>query len=383
MKLKNLLALALTVGLVGAAGCKNDNSNEGTEGSDGSLVKIDGSSTVFPINQAVAEEFGKKTGARVPIGKSGTGGGFQKFCNKEVDIIGASRPVKTSETKKCKEAGVEMVELPVAYDGITVIVHPDNDWAKSMTTAELKKLWEPSAANTITKWSQVRDGWPDQPIRLFGAGVDSGTFDYFTHAIVGQEQASRGDFTNSEDDHIIVTGVSKDQNALGFLGFAYYDENRERLNAVAIKSPKTDEAIVPSKETISSGAYQPLSRPLFIYVRKDSLENNENVKQFVDYYLTESASVINEVGYVALPEDAYAMARKRADDLVTGSLFEDGSKIGVTVQELLSSERAAQKAQPDGAAPKAKADGKQAGEGTKETDGEAADKQANQEEDSE
>jgi phosphate transport system substrate-binding protein len=338
MKLTYLLTLALAVGLVGATGCKDDKGNAGAAGSDGSLVRIDGSSTVYPINQAVAEEFQKKTGARVPIGKSGTGGGFEKFCNKEVDIIGASRPVKASETKRCKQAGVEFIELPVAYDGITVIVHPDNDWAKSMTTAELKKLWEPSAANTITKWSQVRDGWPDQPIRLFGAGVDSGTFDYFTEAIVGEEQASRGDFTNSEDDNLIVTGVSKDKNALGFLGYAYYDENRKRLGAVAIKSPATNKPILPSSKTIASGTYQPLSRPLFIYVRKDSLENNENVKQFIEYYLSESAALIKEVGYVALPDEAYALAKKRADEGVTGSVFEGGSKIGVTVQELLGAE---------------------------------------------
>ena len=204
MNFKYLTILILAAGLITTTGCKNDDK----DGANAGLINIDGSSTVYPVNQAVAEEFQKKTGARVPIGRSGTGGGFQKFCNKEADVIGASRPVKASEVERCEKAGVEFIELPVAYDGITVIVHPDNDWADSITVAELKKLWEPSAKGKITKWSQVRDGWPDQPIRLFGPGTDSGTFDYFTKAIVGQEQASRGDFTNNEDDNVIVTGVA-------------------------------------------------------------------------------------------------------------------------------------------------------------------------------
>ncbi len=361
MKLKNLLTLLLAAGLITTAGCKNDNGAEGEgEGGEASasadgIIKVDGSSTVYPISEAMAEEFQKNSEARVTIGVSGTGGGFQKFCNKETLLTGASRPVKPSEVEKCKKNGVEFVEIPVAYDGITVVIHPENDWAETMTIAELNKIWGPEAQGKINKWSQVRDGWPDEKIELFAPGTASGTFDYFTHAVNGKEQASRGDFSPSEDDNVIVTGVSRSKNALGFFGFAYFDENRDSLKAVEIKADEDAEAVAPSMETIANGTYQPLSRPMFIYVQKDALEDNKHLQQFVDFYLSDGKPLVKEVGYIPLPDKAYELAQKRVDARTTGSVFEGGSKIGVTVEELLSG--------PDGAE-KAEADGKEAAQGT-------------------
>lgn len=368
MKLKTMLTLLLAAGVITATGCKNNN-GEGGESADGetNIIKVDGSSTVYPINEAMAEEFQKNSEARVTIGVSGTGGGFQKFCNKETVLTGASRPVKPSEIEKCKENGVEFVEVPVAYDGITVIVHPDNDWASTMTVDELNTIWGPEAQEKINKWSQVRDGWPDEKIQLFAPGTASGTFDYFTEAINGEEQASRGDFSPSEDDHVIVTGVSRSKNALGFLGFAYYDENRDKLQAVKIKASEDAEAVAPSMETIANGTYQPLSRPLFIYVRKDALENNKHLKNFIDFYLNEGSDLVKEVGFIPLPEKAYELAQKRADSMTTGTVFTGGSKVGVTVEELLSAEGGDEEAAPakKEGEEQAEADGKQAAEGTK------------------
>ncbi|QDG52879.1 PstS family phosphate ABC transporter substrate-binding protein [Persicimonas caeni] len=381
MKLKTLLTLLLAAGLITAAGCKNDNGEGGEAASDdGSIIKVDGSSTVYPIQEAMAEEFQKNSDARVTIGVSGTGGGFQKFCNKETVLTGASRPVKQSEIEKCKKAGVEFVELPVAYDGITVIIHPDNDWADTMTVDELNTIWGPEAQGKITKWSQVRDGWPDQDIQLFAPGTASGTFDYFTQAINGEEQASRGDFSPSEDDHVIVTGVSRSKNALGFLGYAYYDENRDKLKAVEIKASDDAKAVAPSMETIANGTYTPLSRPLFIYVRKDALENNKHLKDFIDFYMTKGSKLVKEVGFIPLPEKAYTLAKERADSLTTGTVFTGGSKVGVTVEELLKAEggdEAAEAAPAEDGEAKAEADGKNAAEGTKaaaEENAEAGDK---------
>ncbi len=301
-------------------------------------ITIDGSSTVFPITEAVAEEFQKANkGIRVTVGISGTGGGFKKFCNKETDISDASRPIRKAEQEKCAASGVEYIELPVAYDGLAVMVNPQNDWASSMTVAELKKLWAPEAQGKITKWSQIRAGWPDKDIHLYGAGADSGTYDYFTEAIVGKEHSSRGDFTASEDDNVLVQGISSDKYALGFFGLAYFEENKDKLKLVAIDDEKADNGrgpILPSLETVINGTYQPLSRPLFIYVRKDALEKKPEVRAFVDFYLKHATTLSRQVGYIPLPAAAYTLGEKRVANMVTGTVF-SGSKVGVSVEELL------------------------------------------------
>ena len=301
----------------------------------GNRVEIDGSSTVFPITEAVAGEFQKEHDARVTIGVSGTGGGFKKFCRGETAINDASRPITPVELERCKKNGIEFIELPIAYDGISVVTHKANDWVDSMTVAELKKIWEPAAQGKITNWSQVRDDWPDRELELYGAGVASGTYDYFTKAIVGEEGASRGDFTSSDDDNVLVKGVSSDKNSLGFFGFAYYRQNKDKLDAVPIEAEGASEAVSPTTETIANGTYQPLTRPLFIYVKADAAKKKA-VSEFVNYYLSESAPLVEDVGYVAPPESAYKKVRKRFENRVTGSMFGgEGSKIGVSIDELL------------------------------------------------
>ena len=243
------------------------------------VITIDGSSTVFPVTEAVAEEFQKANrGTRVTVGISGTGGGFQKFCRDEIDIADASRPITPGESEACSKAGIQFIEIPVAYDGLAVVVNPKNTWATSITVAELKKMWEPAAQGKVTRWSQVRAGWPDREIHLFGPGVDSGTFDYFTEAINGKQDASRGDYTSSEDDNVIVQGVSGDENALGYFGFAYYDENKDKLKLVPVDDGEEGNgkgAILPSVETVGNGTYRPLSRPIFIYPKVKALDRPE------------------------------------------------------------------------------------------------------------
>jgi phosphate transport system substrate-binding protein len=309
------------------AACGGGGTDEaGTAETAAEVIQVDGSSTVYPVTEAVAEEFQRATGNRVTVGISGTGGGFQKFCRTEIDIADASRPISSSEIEACGKAGVEYIELPVAYDGLAVVVHPNNTWATSMTVAELKKLWEPAAQGQITRWSQIRDGWPDREIHLFGAGVDSGTFDYFTEVIVGKTDASRGDYTSSEDDNVIVQGVSGDELALGYFGFAYYEENKERLKLVAVDDgDDTNGAgpIAPSPETVSNGTYRPLSRPIFIYPTVRSLERPE-VTSFVDFYLSTGVPLVREVGYIPLADAEYDMVRQRFADRKTGSMYQSG-----------------------------------------------------------
>ena len=342
------IVTALAACLLAAGGCGKDESKKGSgsgAGSEagsggqvgGAVIEIDGSSTVFPVSQAVAEEFQKAKGGRVTVGLSGTGGGFKKFCRGEIAIADASRPIKDAEQQACKAAGIDFIELPVAYDGLAVMVHPSNDWVDHMTVAELKTIWAPEAQGKITKWSQVRKGWPDRDIHLFGAGVDSGTYDYFTKAIVGTEHASRGDFTSSEDDNVLVQGISSDPAALGFFGYAYYQESKDKLKLVPIEDGNDENGkgpISPSPETVENGTYQPLARPIFIYVSSKALARPE-VKAFIEYYLGEGAALVREVGYIALPDKAYELARKRVAEGKTGSVFQ-GSKVGVTVEELLS-----------------------------------------------
>ena len=301
------------------------------------IVQTDGSSTVFPITEAMAEEFQKTSkGVKVVVGNSGTGGGFKKFCRGETDISNASRPIRKVEAEDCKKAGVEYIELPIALDALAVMVHPKNDWANELTVAELKKIWEPEAQGKVTNWNQVRPGFPDRPLRLYGAGVDSGTYDYFTAAIVGKEHSSRGDFTASEDDNVLVQGIAGDVNALGFFGLAYYHENENKLKGVAVKLNDQAKGVLPKFDTAKDGSYQPLSRPIFIYVSKKAIETKPEVSAFIEFYLNSKNAdkLVKEVGYVPLPTNAYETFMKRFKNRDTGTAFA-GSKIGVSVDELL------------------------------------------------
>ncbi len=258
------------------------------------VIKIDGSSTVYPITEAVAEEFQKeKRGAvQVTVGISGTGGGFKKFCSDneavQTDISNASRPIKDSEKEMCADAGVKYMEIPVAYDAITVVVSKDNPLT-NITTAELKKMWEPAATNKITRWNQVNSNWPDATLKLYGPGADSGTFDYFTDEIMGDSGESRTDYTPSEDDNVLVQGVANDKQALAYFGYTYYEENKDKLKALKV------DGVAPSSETVSDGTYTPLARPIFIYVNLDAVKNNSAVKEFVEYYLDNAPELVKEV----------------------------------------------------------------------------------------
>ena len=305
------------------------------------IIKIDGSSTIYPITEAVAEEFqkAKKGSIRVTVGISGTGGGFKKFCRGETDISDASRPILKKEIDVCKEQNIEYIELPVAYDGLAVMVNPKNTWVSSLTVADLKKMWEPAAQETIRKWNQVRPEWPNAPLKLFGPGADSGTFDYFTEAIAGKSKSSRGDFTASEDDNVLVQGIAGDKNALGYFGLAYYEENKSRLKVVPVVNPATNKEVTPSLQTVMDGTYSPLSRPLFIYINKASLSRPE-VKEFVNYYLKNADKLTKQVKYVPLPENAYKLAQERFTKMKTGSMFGGEEKVGMKIEELLKLEDA-------------------------------------------
>ncbi|MCL1473341.1 PstS family phosphate ABC transporter substrate-binding protein [Argonema antarcticum] len=297
------------------------------------LIKIDGSSTVYPISAAVAEEFqrARRNAIRVTVGISGTGGGFKKFCRGETDISNASRPILAEELQACRAAGVQFIELPVAYDALTVVVNPQNNWATNMTVPELKKMWEPTAQGSITKWNQVRQGWPDAPLKLFGAGADSGTFDYFTEAIVGKSKSSRGDYTASEDDNVLVQGVSRDRNALGYFGYAYYEANKARLKAVAING------VLPSRQAVENGSYKPLSRPIFIYVNAKSAQRNE-VRDFVNFYISNAPRLVPVVRYVPLPAQVYRIATSHFQNRKLGTVFAGDAPVGLTIQQLLQRE---------------------------------------------
>jgi phosphate transport system substrate-binding protein len=302
------------------------------------IVKIDGSSTVFPVTEAVAEDFqkAKKQKVRVTVGISGTGGGFKKFCRGETDISNASRPILRKEMDDCKAAGIEYIELPVAFDALTVVIHPKNGFIKQLTVAELRKMWEPAAQGKLTHWNQVNPSWPNQPMKLFGPGADSGTFDYFTEAVVGKSKSSRGDFTASEDDNVLVQGVSRDVNSLGYFGFAYYVENQDKLKAVPIVNEK-GQPVLPSLEAVEKGSYSPLARPIFIYVSTKSLARPE-VKEFVEYYMKNGGALAKEVKYVPLPAKAYALAWEHVQKGKKGTVFGGIAEVGVTIDELLKRE---------------------------------------------
>ncbi|MBX9961883.1 MAG: PstS family phosphate ABC transporter substrate-binding protein [Burkholderiales bacterium] len=302
-------------------------------------IKIDGSSTVFPITEAVAEDFqaSKKNKVRVTVGISGTGGGFKKFCRGETDISDASRPILAREMEECRKQGVQYIELPVAYDALTVVMNPKNNWIKGLTVAELKKMWEPAAQGKVLKWNQVNGQWPDQPLKLFGPGADSGTFDYFTEAVNGRAKASRGDFTASEDDNILVQGIARDINGLGYFGYAYYFENKDKLKAVPIINPRTNQPVEPSAEAVMNGTYQPLARPIFIYVNAKALERPE-IREFVEYYMKNAENLVKEVKYVPLPAKAYAHNVEVVTKKVLGTKFGGENKVGLTIEELMKLE---------------------------------------------
>jgi phosphate transport system substrate-binding protein len=302
-------------------------------------IKIDGSSTVFPIAEAIAEEFQiqKRGKVRVTVGVSGTGGGFKKFCRGEIDIANASRPISVEEMEACRKAGIKYMELPVAFDALTVVINPNNKWVKDgvLTIADLRKMWEPSAQGRITTWKQVRGEWPAERLMLFGPGADSGTFDYFTEAVMGKAKASRGDFTASEDDNTLVQGVENNRSALGYFGFAYYSAHKDKMVAVKIDGGKGP--VAPSVENVINGTYSPLSRPLFIYV-KDSAAARPEVREFVQFMMTQGADLVSEVGYVPLPASAYQLAWKHFNDKKLGTVFGGHAKVGITIDQLLAME---------------------------------------------
>jgi len=296
-----LLLLSVTV-FYACGGDTAANGDSGNTALNGS-IQIDGSSTVYPISEAVAEEFRTEApDVRLTIGVSGTGGGFKKFSRGETVISDASRPIKDKEAKACADKGIEYIQLTVGYDGLAVVVNPENDWAGTLTTDELKKIWEPAAQETVTNWSQVREGFPDAPLTLLGPGTASGTFDYFTEAIVGESGASRGDYMPSEDDNVLVQGVAGDKNALGFFGLAYFHENSDKLKLVGVDNGSGP--VAPSLETVKNGTYAPLSRPLFIYVNSHGAARPEVVR-FVEFYLENAAGLVGDVGYIPLPDAEY------------------------------------------------------------------------------
>jgi len=299
-------------------------------------VRMDGSSTVYPIAEAVAEEFQteKRATVRVTVGISGTGGGFKKFCRGETDLQNASRPIQASEMSACKAAGVRYYELPIAFDAAVVVVNKTNNFLNQITIAELRKIWEPAAQGKIKSWKDVRSEWPDAPLHLYGAGADSGTFDYFTEAVTGKAKASRGDYTASEDDNVLVKGVSSDRYALGYLPLAYYQENQSSLKAVPVVPAKSKTAVLPSRQTVENGTYTPLSRPLFVYVSAKSYERPE-IKEFVSYYLSKAPELVAEAKYVPLPIEVYQLAREQVEKGRVGTAFGGHSPIGVQVRELL------------------------------------------------
>jgi phosphate transport system substrate-binding protein len=331
----------VTLALAGCGRSAQDARTGGAPATGPRLVSLDGSSTVFPISEAVAEEFQKvEKETRVTVGISGTGGGFQKFCRAEIDIADASRPISATEIAACEKAGVQYIELPVAYDGIAIAVNPKAAWVNNITVAELATIWAPDAQAKVTRWSQVRNGWPDRELHLFGAGVDSGTYDYFTEAITGKAKASRGDFTSSEDDNVLVQGISNDELALGFLPFAYFEGNKDKLKLVAVDDGKADNgqgAITPSAESIRDGTYTPLSRPVFIYVSRRAADRPE-LQKFIQFYLENADQLAREVGYVGLGDNIYSMMLDRFTNRTVGSVFAGQNTVGVTIEALLARE---------------------------------------------
>ncbi len=300
------------------------------------IIKIDGSSTVFPITEAVAEDFqiAKRGAVRVTVGISGTGGGFKKFCRNEIDIVNASRPITQLEMDACKQEGVEYIEMPIAFDALTIVVNPKNTWSKTITVDELKRIWEPGAQGVIIHWNQINPAWPDKKIKLYGPGADSGTFEYFTEAIVGKAKSSRGDFTASEDDNVLVQGVASDIYALGFFGFAYYIENSNKINAVSVDSGNG--GVIPSSATVENNSYKPLSRPIFIYINAKSTEKPE-VNEFVNFYMKNAPELVTEVKYFPLSKEVYNLNIEHLNKKKIGTVFK-GTGTNIKLEDILKLE---------------------------------------------
>lgn len=336
--LLRLALLATTCALLLACGSgeRADDAGERSNTATTQVIQLDGSSTVYPISEAIAEEFQLQNQGRlrVTVGVSGTGGGFKKFCRGELDIANASRPIQRSEMDDCKAAGVRYYELPIAYDALTVVVHPSNDFLTEASVEQLRRIWAPESQGQITRWNQVEPSWPDAEIKLFGAGSDSGTFDYFTEVIVGKAKASRGDFTASEDDNTLVQGVAQDRFAMGYFGYAYFAENRDKLKAVAIRPSADAAAVSPSDESVIDGSYVPLARPMFVYLNAASYERPE-VKQFIEFYFDNVDELAREVRYVPLPESAYAGVRQHLQDGRLGTVFGGEAATSITIEDLL------------------------------------------------
>ncbi|MCP5473915.1 MAG: PstS family phosphate ABC transporter substrate-binding protein [Rhodanobacteraceae bacterium] len=303
------------------------------------VIQLDGSSTVYPISEAIAEEFQMQNQGKlkVTVGVSGTGGGFKKFCRGELDIANASRPIQKSEMEICAAAGISYYELPVAFDALTVVANPKNEFLSTITVEQLKKIWAPESQGTISRWNQIDPSWPDAEFKLYGAGSDSGTFDYFTEAVVGKAKSSRGDYTASEDDNTLVQGVAQDVNALGYFGYAYYAENQDKLKALAIAPTEGAPGVLPSEEAVIAGTYVPLARPMFVYVSAKSMERPE-IKQFLDFYFDNVAELAREVRYVPLPKAAYDGVRKHLAEGKVGTVFHGEPATSITIEELLERE---------------------------------------------
>ncbi len=326
IKLKKLLVSVGVISLLQACGQ--------VESQEQKSIKINGSSTVYPISNLIGDKYNDQIGKKiVEVQFSGTIEGFEKFCTGETDISNASIPIPKQAMAQCKSNGIAYIELPVAFDALTVVINNNNDWAETMTVEELKTMWEPSADGKITRWNQVNANWPDQSLDLFGPGTESGTFDYFTTAIVGQKGASRQDYVYSRDDEAIAKGVVQDSRALGYFGFAYYEENKDKLKAVAIDSGSGP--VMPSVETVKNATYQPLSRPLFIYVNAKAAQENRELQNFVEFYLKQANKVVAQVGYIPLPDSAYHIGMVHFENHQVGTVFAGKPALNVTIEELL------------------------------------------------
>ena len=338
--MKKIVFIVFASAILLSCGSKEQKS-EGADTTSATSIKVDGSSTVFPISEAVSEEFeNENPSVKITANASGTGAGFKKFIRNEIDVTGASRPIKASEDADCAKNNIQYLEIPIAYDGLAIVVSKENTWVDFLTVEELKKIWEPAAKGTVTHWDHVRKGWPHEKINLYGAGTESGTFDYFTEAIVGEARSCRTDYTASEDDNGLVSGVAGDKYSLGYFGFAYYFENQDKLKLVSLDDKDDTNGkgpIAPSMETIVNGTYQPLSRPLLIYINKTSATRPE-VTQYVNYYIDNAPTLVPETGYVALSPEAYKLVKARFAAGTTGSLFLTlKTTVGVKLEELLQS----------------------------------------------
>jgi phosphate transport system substrate-binding protein len=301
------------------------------------IIEMDGSSTVYPITEAAVQQYQQANpDVQVSASFSGTGGGFRKFCAGEIDITGASRPISTQELAVCRDAGVRFVELPIAFDALTVVVHPQNDWVNDLTVEELRTVWQSASQGQVTNWNQIRPEFPDRPLTLYAPGADSGTYDYFAEVIVGASN-TRSDFTGSEDDDILVRGVANDPNALGYFGISYYEQNQDQLKALAIDNGNG--AISPDRENVENAAYQPLSRPLFVYVNVQSAQNNPDIGNFMDFYLRNGIDLVESVGYIPMPEDAYEIGYRNFYKGEVGTAYDGKPEPGLTIQEVLLREQ--------------------------------------------